>query len=88
MSFDNFLCDMGECPKGYTIERKNINDNYHPQNCCWIPKTEQSKNRRGVHVVQYEQQEWSVSKLAEYLGITARSVRKRIQRGTLTSQQI
>ena len=29
-----------------TIERRNNNGNYEPSNCCWIPKSEQSKNRR------------------------------------------
>lgn len=45
-SFEAFLADMGPCPAGYTIERKEVNGNYEPGNCCWIPKAEQSKNRR------------------------------------------
>lgn len=45
-SFVIFLADMGPCPAGYTIERKNVNGNYEPDNCCWIPRAEQSKNRR------------------------------------------
>lgn len=27
-----------------TIERKNVNGNYCPENCCWIPSSEQWKN--------------------------------------------
>lgn len=30
-----------------TIERKNVNGNYEPSNCCWITMTEQQKNKRG-----------------------------------------
>src|SRR5690606_2729008 len=45
-SFESFFSDMGECPKGFSIERKNVNGNYTPSNCLWIPKSEQSKNRR------------------------------------------
>jgi len=44
--FLNFLEDMGECPLGYSIERKNVNGNYEPGNCLWIPRTNQAKNRR------------------------------------------
>lgn len=29
-----------------TIERVDVNGNYEPSNCTWIPKSEQPKNRR------------------------------------------
>lgn len=31
-----------------TIERKNVDGNYCPENCTWIPMSEQSKNRRNT----------------------------------------
>lgn len=31
---------------GLSIERKNVNAGYSPDNCCWIPLKEQAKNRR------------------------------------------
>jgi hypothetical protein len=45
-SFENFLADMGEMPEGYSIERKDVNGNYEPSNCKWIPMAEQALNRR------------------------------------------
>jgi len=45
-SFENFLADMGERPVGYSIERIDVNGNYEPDNCKWIPLGDQVKNRR------------------------------------------
>lgn len=46
-SFSNFLEDMGEKPSPeYSIERRNNNEGYDPENCYWATKSEQMKNRR------------------------------------------
>jgi hypothetical protein len=47
--FENFLADMGEVPKGLTIERKNVNGNYTSRNCKWATWEEQAKNKRKKH---------------------------------------
>lgn len=44
--FEYFLADMGECPfPNGSIERINNDRGYTPSNCCWLPKSQQSKNR-------------------------------------------
>lgn len=45
-SFEAFLADMGRCPDGLTLERKDPFGNYDRQNCIWDTWENQRKNKR------------------------------------------
>lgn len=78
--FDNFLQDMGEKPKGFTIERVNNNGNYEKQNCIWIPKSHQANNRRTCQYYYLDGVKLNVTQLAKKLGITRDALYNRIRR--------
>lgn len=45
-SFEAFVSDMGNRPPGMTLDRKNVNGNYHKKNCRWATRAQQVQNRR------------------------------------------
>ena len=52
-SFENFLEDMGERPKGHILFRININGNYSPENCRWATRKERSHNQRNTILLTF-----------------------------------
>jgi hypothetical protein len=64
-----------------TIERKDTNGNYEPDNCCWIPYSEQNKNRTNKSQLTIDGITRSFTEWQEITGIMDTTIRMRIKYG-------
>ncbi len=81
MNFYNWAINNGY-KKKLTLERNDVNGNYCPENCSWIPKAEQSLNTRANKWVEYKGKLVRVVDIAnEQTTLPPRTVRSRINNG-------
>lgn len=80
-SYDAFVRDMGECPERLTLERKDVNGNYEPSNCCWATKAEQARNRRRSRRIAIDGKHIHVAELADLSGVDMRTIEYRLSKG-------
>ena len=63
--------------EGLTIERIDNNGNYCPDNCKWIPKSEQPKNRRNCHLITFNGKTQTLSEWSRELHVDRECVRNK-----------
>lgn len=69
-SFRAFYKDMGPRPPGLTLERRNNDGNYEPENCCWATRKEQRANTRLASYGPHKQHwfcAWHKDNMVQYL---------------------
>jgi hypothetical protein len=79
-SFAAFLLDMGPCPDGYTLERRENADNYEPDNCRWATSMEQANNTRRNVFLEFDGKRQTVAQWARELGMSPYTLYDRLRR--------
>lgn len=65
----------------YTLDRKDTNGNYCPENCRWITIKEQENNRRDNHIIEYDGVKYTLAQAEKEFDIPQTALRRRLSRG-------
>lgn len=81
-TFMNFFNDMNPSFKdGMTLERKDNNGDYSPENCVWSDWKTQQNNKRSNHYLEFHGLLLTVNEWAEVLGVAHGRLHYRLRAG-------
>ena len=80
-SFEKFLEDMGECPKGLSLDRIDVTKGYYKQNCRWANQKQQQNNRRNNVIITLGDKPMTMAEYCHEHGLNADKVQQRLKRG-------
>ena len=66
---------------GLTIERIQVNEDYRPENCTWIPNEAQARNREDMCMITYKGETMFAADWARRLGMKPSTIRARVRYG-------
>lgn len=81
MDFQKFLDDMGECPKGMSIDRIDNSKGYYAENCRWANKYQQARNKRNNRLIEFNGEIKPLSQWAEEYNLLVGTLWRRINKG-------
>lgn len=81
LKFENFLADMGERPKGKTLDRIDNAKGYEPSNCRWATNAEQARNRSRTVWLEHDGLRMCITDWANRIGLSKNTLKSRIKAG-------
>lgn len=79
-NFINFYKDMGDRPKGKTLDKIDNNKGYCKENCRWSTPKEQANNRKNNTNITYKGETKNIKQWSEHLGIPYTLLWRRIRK--------
>lgn len=81
-SFEEFYAEMGDPPKGKTLDRKDNNQGYEPGNCRWADNPTQQNNRRDNVKIFHNSELHTIAEWAKITGLEYDTIFARVKAGT------
>lgn len=86
--FSAFLADMGEAPRGLSLDRIDNSLGYSPENCRWASRAEQARNHRGNRILTLGGESLPMIVWAERYGVRLCTVHARLAKGWTVEKAI
>ena len=87
-AFTVFLADMGECPAGLTLDRRDNNKGYSKANCRWVTRQVQQQNMRSNSNITHAGRTYCMAEWARQVGISRELLHWRLKRGWSISRAL
>lgn len=88
-SFENFISDMGMKPSPkHSVERKNNDSGYSPENCIWGTRAQQNSNRRNTRKLEHDGKNLTLMEWSQITGIKYFTLVRRVNKGWSPSDVI
>lgn len=79
--FWNFVKDLGPRPTGYSLERKDNDKGYSPENCKWATRVEQQSNKRSNKYLIFCGERITMAEAGRRAGLQRSLLSKRVAGG-------
>lgn len=67
--------------QGLTLDRKDVDKGYYPENCRWATMQVQCNNKRNNRIITYEKETHTISEWSKITGISKETIRYRLNAG-------
>lgn len=85
--FEKFIGDMGERPKGTSLDRIDNDKGYSKDNCRWVTRKQQCRNKRDNVLLTFNGKTQCVSAWADEIGLKACTLFRRIHDGRMSTEE-